>query len=458
MTDKIRIRTAKQLTNDIIEKLKVGNINPLDRKKLKHNQKIYDGTGLFVQISKTGRKTFRIRYHKLEDVKKEVVITLGDFSLSGDGEINFTLEQAQSAYKKFMDLRKREGLDPKEHLQKEEKERGHAKKLSEFTFEVAASQWLLKQTDFTEGHKSKVIDAFGKDCFPIIGKKPMNTITRADIQQIADTITGRGANDTARRVISWLEKIFDDALFVGKIEADPTAGIKKRLPKAVRGEFKAVTDPAKLRDVLLTIDEIPGAIAVRTALKLLPHIFVRQMELRLARWQDFDFDRGLWTLHKSKVKGRSIADKSIDEQEKDFIVPLSSQVIELLKNLKPYACGSDLVFPGQDSITRPISDGTLNSALKRIGITETTCHGFRSTFRTLVTEKLGIPRNIAEFCMSHSAKDEQYGYHRGSYLAQRRALAQVWSDYLEALKAGEPDLPELKKRLAELTEEYLKIC
>jgi integrase len=455
MTAKTRIRTPKKLTNDLIESFKVGNINPLNRRKIKDGQKISDGSGLYIQISKTGKKTFRFRYRSLED-KKQTVVTLGDFDQKGDGVSSFTLEQAQAGYKKFIDLRKREKIDPKTLIEKEEESRLQEQKLSEYTFYIAANEWLQKQTDFTQGHKEKVVEAFKKNCYPIIGKKPMNTITRADIQKIADDITGRGANDTARRVISWLEKIFDDALFSGKIEADPTAGIKKRLPKAIRGKFKAVTDPAKLRDILIALDEIPGEITVRTALKLLPHIFVRQMELRLARWQDFDFKNNLWTLHKSKVKGRSIADENIDDQEKDFVIPLSSQVVALLEGLKPYTCGSELVFPGQDSITRPISNGTLNMALKRIGITETTPHGFRSTFKTLCSEVFDVPLNITEHALSHSAKSDAYGYHRGTFLPQRRALAQVWSNYIDQLKAGEPDIPSLKKQLAELTEHFKK--
>jgi integrase len=452
MIERIRIRTPKQLTNDLIESLKVGNINPLNRKKIKHQQKFYDGSGLYVCVSKTGKKTFRFKYRSVGDSKKEAVITLGDFDKNGDGVNTFTLEQAQAGYKKFMDLRKREGIDPKDVLRKQEEARGLAQEQETYTFEVAAMEWLPKQSGFTAGHKKKVIDAFKKNCYPTIGKKPMNTITRADIQKIGDDIAGRGAKDTARRVIAWLEKIFDDALFSRKIEADPTAGIKKRLPKAVRGHFKAVVDADKLREVLLVIDDIPGSIQVRAALKLLPLIFVRQMELRLAKWKDFDFKRKVWTLHKSKKKGRSIADDNIDEQPFDYFVPLSDQIIKILEELRPYCCGSEYVFPGQDSITRPISNGTLNVAMKRMGITETTCHGFRSSFKTLAMEKLGVSKPVTEHALSHSAKsDDPLGYFRGSYLPQRRALAQVWCNYIDQLKAGEPDIQALKKQLEDLT-------
>ncbi len=453
MTPKTLAPKAKQLTNDLIEKLKVGNINPLDRKKITHQQKIYDGTGLFIQISSTGRKTFRFRYRTLED-KKQTVVTLGDFDLNGDSINSFTLEQAQAAYKKFIDLRKREKVDPKDQLHKEEEARLHARTRSEYTFRVAAGEWIAKQKEFTAGHCDKVRQSLEKNCFPIIGNKPMSEIVKADIQLIADHVASRGANDTARRVIAWLERIFDDAVFSEKIEFDPTAGIKKRLPKVIRGRFKAVTDSGKLREILLTIEETPGTMTVKTALKLLPHIFVRQMELRLARWQDFDFENKLWRLHKSKVKGRSISDSSVQDQEKDFVVPLSRQVIQLLETLRPYTCGSELVFPGQDSITRPISNGTLNVAMKRMGITETTCHGFRSTFKTLCSELFDVELNVTEHALSHSASSDQYGYHRGAYLAHRRAIAQTWSDYLDQLKAGKPDIPALKRQLAELTEQY----
>ncbi len=454
MANGIRGRSAKELSNDLIESFKVGNINPLDRKKIKHQQKIYDGSGLFLQVSKTGRKTFRFKYRSLENPKKEIVGTLGEFDEKGDGVKSFTLEQARAEYEKFMDLRRRERVDPKTLMQKELDERGHAQELSAYTFEVAAVEWMTKQTAFTAGHKDKFMKAMEKNCFPIIGKKPMNTIVRGDIQKIANAITSRQANDTARRVIAWLEKIFDEALFNEKIQSDPTSGIKNRLPKAIRGRFKAVTNPEKLRDILLTIDNTPGTPTVRTALRLLPYIFVRQMELRMAKWADIDLDAGIWTLHKAKVKGRSIADDSIKDQH-DFIVPLSRQVVDILRELKPYTCGSELVFPGQDSITRPMSNGTLNVAMKRMGIVETTTHGFRSTFKTLCSEIFGVPMHVTEHALSHSVRSDPYGYFRGEFLPQRRALAQVWCDYIDQLRAGEPNIPELKERLKNLTEEFL---
>ena len=455
MTEKTQIKSKRKLTNDLIELLKVGNISPIDRKKIKDNQKISDGSGLYIQISKTGSKTFRFRYRSLSD-KKPIVVTLGKFAIDGNGVSFFTLEQAQSEYKKYMDLRKREKIDPKEIIESEENEKKQESNSLSFTFEVAACEWLERQSAFTAKHREKVLQSFQKNCFPIIGKKPMIDICRKDIQRITDTIINRGANDTARRVVAWLEKIFDDAIFSEKIETDPTSGIKKRLPKAVRGKFKAVTDPKKLKAVLLSIDDIPGSIVIKTALKILPHIFVRQMELRLARWQDFDFDNQVWKLHKSKVKGRSISDQSIKDQEKDFVVPLSRQVIELLKDLKPFTCGSDLVFPGQDSLTRPISNGALNMALKRMGIIETTAHGFRSTFKTLCSELFDVPLHITEHALSHSASSDPYGYHRGTFLAHRKAIAQTWSDYLEQLKRGEPDIKNLKRQLSDLIEKNQK--
>lgn len=449
----------KQLTNNLISALKVGNVSPIDRKKIRDNQKFFDGSGLYLQISKTGHKIFRYKYYsrdeKYDDGRpKPKVVTLGEFAVDGDGEISFSLEQAQAKYRQAMAAFKRDKIDPQKTILDEKKEIEKELERKGKTFKLLALEWLNKQIDFTSEHKKKILARFEGDCFPLIGNKPIDEVTRQDIDGIKKVIVDRGAIDTARRVISWLEKIFDEALFNEVIPSDPTSGIKKRLPKVIRGKFKAVTDPVKLREILLIIDEIPAHPTVKTALKLLPHIFVRQMELRYARWKEMDFERGLWTLHKAKVKGRSIADEKIEQHEKDFIVPLSKQVIDLLKDLKPFAGESEFCFPGLDSLTRPISNMALGVALKRAGITETTPHGFRSTFKTLCGEIFDIDKNITEHMLSHCAETDKYGYHRGSFLAQRRALAQVWSDYIDQLKKGAPDIAGLKKLYLELTEQY----
>ena len=452
MTDKIRIKKPKQLTNDLIKKLKVGNVNPLDRRKIKHQQKIYDGTGLFVQISKTGKKSFRFRYRDKD--KKQIVVTLGDFDENGDGINSFTLEQAQAGYKKYMHLRKNENIDPKDLLQREEKARLHVQELSQYTFEVAASDWLNKQDDFTPLHKKKVMQAFVRDVYPIIKNKSMNAVDRADILKIADNITGRGAKDTARRVISWLERIFDEALFHKKIDSDPTSGIKKRLPKPQRGQFKAVIDPKKLQEVLLLMEQARGEPTTRAALRLLPYLFVRSMELRYMRWENLDLESGLWSLKKAKKKSRTISDDN-SVKEFDYVVPLSKQAIEILVNLKPYTRGSAFVLPGVDTITSPISSGTLGHNMKKsLGITETTPHGFRGTFKTLAKDKLDATKEATEYCLSHSPDFDPYGYYRGQCLSERRALMQVWADYLDQLKADTVDLRGLRAKFAELKEFY----
>jgi len=458
-TEKVGSTKRKQLTNKLIESLKVGNVSPIDRKKIRDGQKFFDGTGLYVQISIAGSKIFRYKYYSPDEryangKLKPKVVTIGSFSSKGNARDTFTLEQALAEYKKAVAMLKCDNVDPQKALQVEQQKVKKEQKRQENTFKVLSLRWLENQLEFTSEHREKVLARLEGDCFPIIGRKPIDEVTREDIQKIANVITGRKAYDTARRVISWLERIFDDAHFTGLIPSDPTAGIKKRLPKPVRGKFKAVTDPGRLREILLTIDEIPGNIIVRSALKLLPHVFVRQMELRHAKWSDLDFDRGLWVLHKAKKKGRSIADKNISEQEKDFIVPLSRQTIEILQELKPFTVGSEYVFPGLDSVTRPISDMTLLVALKRAGINDTTPHGFRSTFKTLCSEVFDAESAVTEHMLSHSAETDKYGYFRGSFLAHRRALAQVWSDYIEQLKTGQPDIAALKRQYIDLTDQY----
>ena len=458
---KIGSTKGKSLTNDRIEKLKVGNQDPTTRRIVTNNQKISDSSGLFVQVSKTGKKTFRYKYYSLEErnskgIPKDKVVTIGTFSLNGDGIDSFTIEQARSKHRSEIALLKREGTDPQDKKIEEKKHSDALQAKEERTFKVLSLQWLEAQP-FTDLHREKVVARLKGDCYPLMGNKPVHTIVREDIQAVADVIIARDSIDTAHRVIAWLGKIFEDAYFRRLTPVDPTVGILKRLPRAIRESHKAVVEPDQLREVLLKLDASPSQLTVKTAMMLLPHVFVRQMELRFARWKDIDLESGLWILHKSKVKGRSIADPKMADKPKDYIVPLSRQVVEMLAKIKPFTCNSEFVFPGLDSITRPISNGSINVAMKRMGIIETTAHGFRSTARTLLSEKLDIPAFVIEPQMSHSTKGDKYGYQRGSFLAQRRAMVQVWSDYLDQLKVGEPDIASLKAKYEDLCLKFQKM-
>ena len=450
-------KVTRKLTNDRIARLKVGNLDPATKQIVSDNQKIFGGAGLFVQVSKTGRKVFRYKYYvpgKHEKCRYTAkVVTIGDFDPHGDGRVSFTLEQAEAKYRMAMAAYKNEKIDPQEIRNEEILQNAAESERKNRTFKVCAEDWLKKQI-FTAAHLEKVVSRLFKDCYPIIGETPVDEVSRQQIQKIIDVIVDRGAVDTARRVVSWLAEIFDEALFNGFVAADPTAGIKKRLPKVSRGKFKAVTDTEKFRDVLNLIETIPAGVFVKTALRLLPHVFVRQMELRHAKWKDIDLDAGIWKLCKAKKRGRSIADNDIEAQAKDYIVPLSRQVVAMLRDLKPYTTGSEFVFPGNDSLGRPISNMTLGRAFKRAGVTETTPHGFRSTFKTLATELFDIEQSVTEHMLSHSATTDKYGYFRASFLPQRRALAQIWSDYIDQLRTGKPDICGLKNSYQQLVSVY----
>jgi len=345
--EKSSVKKVFKLTNDRIKKLKVGNIDPATKKMVTNNQKIYNGSGLYIQVSDSGKKTFRYKYYVSIGGKNcSRVATIGIFSDEGNDFDAFTLEQAEVRYRRAMVLLKNDNIDPKASLKLENENRERENALEKRTFRVCAQEWLDKQTAYTSQHKKVVQDRLLRDCYPVIGEIPIREVTRDHLIKITDAIIDRKATDTAHRLVACMGKIFDDEVFKGNIASDPSAGLKKRLPAVIRERFKAVIEADKFREVLLDIERIPATTSVKNALRLLPHLSVRQMELRQAKWKDIDMDQGLWKLRKSKKKGRSIADADSENQEKDYIVPLSKQVITILRGLKPAV----VRFVGQDFV------------------------------------------------------------------------------------------------------------
>src|SRR5690606_4702863 len=189
----------------------------------------------------------------------------------------------------------------------------------------------------------------------------------------------------------------------------------------------AITDPAKVGELLRAIDAYQGQPAVMYALKLAPLVFVRPGELRGAEWSEFDFDGAEWRIPAERMK---MAER--------HIVPLSTQAIALLDELKPLTGHGRFLFPSIRTAERCISDGTLNAALRRLGYAsdEQSSHGFRTIARTLLHE-LGFHPDVIELQLAHKPRDKvRAAYNRAERLAERRKMMQAWADYLDGLRKG----------------------
>jgi integrase len=296
-----------------------------------------------------------------------------------------------------------------------------------------AREWLERFADtWAPSHSSRVLRRFERDVFPWIGSRPVSQITPPEVLAVLRRVEGRGALETAHRCRTDCGGAFRFAVATGRAERDPTADLRGALPAANPEHMHAVTEPAKVGDLLRAISDYPfGTPVVAAALKLAPLLFVRPGELRTALWADIDFAKAEWRFTASKDKT-------------PHVVPLAKQAVAILKDLQPLTGGGAYVFPSGRTKDRPMSDAAVNAAMRRCGIDGKTAtgHGWRATARTLLDEVLGYRPDLIEAQLGHAVKDPLgRAYNRTSFLSERKAMMQRWSDYLDKLRADVEVLP-----------------
>ncbi|WP_161517135.1 tyrosine-type recombinase/integrase, partial [Legionella pneumophila] len=316
-----------------------------------------------------------------------------------------------------------DGIDPGIH-RKVMKNAEIAK--SSNTFEMIAREWFAKQTtQWSDIHADKILRLLERDIFPWIGAKPVDEIPPTILLPVLMRIVDRGSIETSHRALSNCNQIFDYAVACGLLQFNTAKTLGKLLP-AVKGKhFAAPTDPKRLGVLLRMIDGYHGTLIVKCALRLSPLVFVRPGELRHAKWEEINFDTAEWRY-------------LITKTDTQHIVPLSTQALNILQELYPLTRNSEFVFPSlKKGKSRTISDNTLLSALRELGISkeELSIHGFRATARTLLDEVLGVRPDFIEHQLGHAVRDPLgRAYNRTKHLSERRKMMQDWADYLDNLK------------------------
>lgn len=298
------------------------------------------------------------------------------------------------------------------------------------TFEVVARQWLSKTAAKRQAiTQSKVKTWLEKDIFPFIGGLPISKIGPRDIlERVVRKLEARGAIDTAHRVKQLCGQVFRFAVVSGLAERDVTADLREALATKAGKHFSAITEPKQVGDLMRSIHAYTGHPCTVAALKLSPLVFVRPGELRTAEWAEFDLDGAEWRIPGSKMK-----------MKVDHIVPLSAQAVEILRALHPISGHGRYVFPSIRTGERPMSENTINAALRGMGYSAEvhTAHGFRATARTIMDEVLGERVDFIEHQLSHMVKDANgRAYNRTAHLPARREMMQRWADYLDKLRIG----------------------
>lgn len=381
---------------------------------------LFDEKGLFLLVNPTGSKLWRWKYRVDGKEKRLALGAYPEISLKA-------ARDARDAHRVAL----REGTDPgavKLVVKAEEKAQGE-------TFELVAREWHKKfLPGWTPGHAARILVSLEKDAFPWLGEIPIRELTAPQVLAVARRVESRGALETAHRVVGNIGQVCRYAVACGMADSDPTASLRGALPPAIQQHHSTITQPHEVGALLRALDGYTGGFIVKCALRILPYVFTRPGELRGMEWTELELggDSPTWTIPPARMKMR-----------RKHVVPLVPQVVAILEELRPVTGTGRLVFPGERSKERPISDGTLGAALQRLGYSnqQITPHGFRAMASTLLNE-MNWPADHIERQLAHAEQSKVRGaYNHAAHLADRRKMMSAWADYLDGLREGGKVLP-----------------
>ena len=301
------------------------------------------------------------------------------------------------------------------------------------SFEAIAREWHTKNVPtWAPSHSSKIIRRLEQDVFPWIGAKPVGAIRPMELLTLLKRVEDRGAIETTHRVQQNCGQVFRYAVATGRAESDASRDLRGALAPWKPEHYPTLTDAREVGRLLRDIEAYEGGFVTKCAMKLSPMLFVRPSELRRAEWSEVNLDAAEWRIPAAKMKGRVM-----------HIVPLAQQAVHILRDLHPLTGSSPWVFPGVRTNGEPMSENTVNAALRRLGYDRTmiTAHGFRGMASTLLHE-CGWPSDVIERQLAHAERNAvKAAYNHAEHLPARRKMMQAWADHLDALRKGGKDIP-----------------
>jgi len=385
-------------------------------------KKRFDGRGLFILAKPTGAALWRYKYRR---DGKEKLISLGDYATT-------SLKAARAKHADAMKL-VAANIDPSAV-------RKAAKLARADSVEAIATEWINK-LELSPGTIRRDRQRLEKWIYPHIGKEPIASIEPPVLLSALQRIEAENKKDTALRVRALCGRIWRYAIGTGRCRRDISADLRDALPPAATKSYGAIIDPRQVGELLRRIDAYEGQPTVKCALKLAPLVFVRPGELRAAEWAEFDLDSETpeWRIRAERMK-----------MKEAHIVPLSRQAVAILREVEKHSGGGRLVFPSMRGAHRPMSENTINVALRAMGYTGDvqTGHGFRTLASTLLNE-LGQDGDVIELQLAHRPRNQVRAvYNRATKLEARRTLMQFWADHLDRLRANDGKVVPFKKRVA----------
>jgi integrase len=375
-----------------------------------------DGGGLYLRVMPSGGKLWRIDYRFQS---KRQTLSPGTYP-------SFSLAQARTARAEAKALVAR-GVNPSEQKKADKQA---ALRSQQVTFAAVASEWLdIKAQEWASATHTKVRGQVTRHLLPRLGSRPIVQIAVPEIIAVLNDLKQRGTLETLHRCLEHINNVFRFAVQTHRAERNIADDLKGAFPAVQITNHAAIVAPAKIGPLLNAIDGYEGHPLTTLALKLLPLVFVRPGELRSAKWAHVDWNAARWEIPAEETKMKKQA----------HIVPLSTQAIQVLRQTHSVSGGGTYLFPSMRSTDRPMSDNTLNAALRRLGFDKETMtsHGFRAMARTVLDEVLEFSVPLIEHQLAHAVKDANgTAYNRTKHLDQRKVMMQAWADYLDWLRTS----------------------
>jgi integrase len=373
--------------------------------------KLFDEKGLFLLVTPNGSKYWRMKY-RFDG--KEKLLSFGTYP---ETSLKEARNKRDTARKQIQ-----EGFDPSQ-----EKKLAKLTRLinSENSFENVAREWHEKQNQrLTAKHSKTVLKRLETDMFPLLGSRPINQITAPELLVTIQKIEKRGAIDLAHRAMQTAGQILRYAIATSRTQRDISADLRGALTVRKKVNHANLKED-ELPEFLQKLSNYEGDLRTKIALELLVLTFVRTGELRGAKWQEINFKSAEWHIPAERMKMRE-----------KHIVPLSTQVVELLHQIRTLHNNPDFVFPSHTNPNNSISENTLLYAMYRMGYhSRATPHGFRATASTILNER-NFRSEVIEKQLAHGERNKvRASYNHAQYLPERREMMQWWSDYLEKLGA-----------------------
>lgn len=380
--------------------------------------KLNDEKGLLLIVRPSGGKLWRLKYRF---GGKELQLTIGTYP-----------EVSLSTARKRRD-EARELLAAGKDPSVEKKRAKVAEAISAAnTFKAVAEEHIAKRR-----REGAAVATIAKAKWHLarldkLHRRPIAEIEAFEVLDVLRKLETQGTLEAARQIRAFASRVFRYGVATTRCKADPAALLIGALAAPTVKNHAAITDPKEVGKLLRAIEGYEGQPSTHFALRLAPHVFVRPGELRQAEWREFDFEDAVWTIPASRTKMR-----------KEHAVPLSRQAVTILREAEKYSGEGALVFPGLRG-KRPISDNTMNAALRRLGYghDDMTAHGFRAMASTLLNGSGKWRPDVVERALAHGERDKiRAAYNRAEYWDERVKMAQWWSDYLDTLRDGAEVIP-----------------